>query len=94
MRADEQAAQAQILRDIIGNPFRRLAINRQCVTRTVAATARSIYDDRRFDRLPDLADALEAAGCETQDILSHCRSEGPHVRGCWAVDIVLANERG
>ena len=52
----------------------------------VAAT---IYDDRAFDRLPILADALEDAGCDDHDILAHCRGPGPHVRGCWVVDLVL-----
>ena len=39
--------------------------------------------------LPILADALQDAGCEDADILGHCRSGGPHVRGCWVVDLVL-----
>jgi len=51
---------------------------------------KAIYDDRAFDRLPILADALEEAGCEDQDILGHCRSGGEHVRGCWVVDGLLA----
>jgi hypothetical protein len=51
--------------------------------------ARAIYDERAFDRLPILADALEEAGCTDADILSHCRGPGPHVRGCWVVDLIL-----
>jgi len=39
--------------------------------------------------MPVFADALEAAGCAEPDILAHCRGPGPHVRGCWAVDLVL-----
>ena len=54
--------------------------------------ARTIYDDRRFDLLPILADALEEAGCGDAEILAHCRGPGPHVRGCWAVDLVLGKE--
>ena len=50
---------------------------------------RSIYDDRAFDRLPILADALEDAGCADAAILSHCRGPGEHVRGCWVVDLLL-----
>ena len=46
-------------------------------------------EERAFDRLPILADALEDAGCDNADILNHCRSAGPHVRGCWVVDLVL-----
>jgi hypothetical protein len=51
--------------------------------------AQSIYDDRAFNRLPRLADALEDAGCDDADILSHCRTPGEHVRGCWVVDLLL-----
>jgi hypothetical protein len=51
--------------------------------------ARTIYDERAFDRLPILADALEETGCQDQDILGHCRSAGEHVRGCWLVDLLL-----
>ena len=39
--------------------------------------------------LPILADALEEAGCENDDILTHCREPGVHVRGCWVIDLVL-----
>jgi hypothetical protein len=51
--------------------------------------ARGIYEDRAFDRLPLLADALMDAGCDDEQILAHCHSPGPHVRGCWVVDLVL-----
>ena len=51
--------------------------------------AQVIYDDRAFDRLPLLADAMEDAGCADQEILDHCRSNGEHVRGCWVVDLLL-----
>jgi hypothetical protein len=51
--------------------------------------AESIYDDRAFDRLPILADAVEEAGCTDIDILIHCRGPGPHARGCWVVDAIL-----
>ena len=54
--------------------------------------AQAIYDDRAFDRMPILADALEDAGCTDRAILDHCRSEGPHVRGCWVVDLLLGKE--
>jgi hypothetical protein len=49
----------------------------------------AIYTDRAFDRLPILADALEEAGCTDAAILEHCRGPGPHVRGCWVVDLLL-----
>ncbi len=62
------------------------------VSSTVAALAQTIYADRAFDRLPILADALEEAGCDNADILTHCRGDGPHVRGCWVVDLILGKE--
>jgi hypothetical protein len=55
----------------------------------VQKLAKSIYDDRAFDHLPILADALEDAGCTDAAILEHCRGPGPHVRGCWVVDLIL-----
>jgi hypothetical protein len=55
----------------------------------VVRLAKSIYNDRTFDHLPLLADALEAAGCTNADILSHCRGPDPHVRGCWVVDAIF-----
>jgi hypothetical protein len=45
-----------------------------------------------FDRMPILADALQDDGCEDTDILAHCRGAGPHVRGCWVVDLVLGKQ--
>jgi hypothetical protein len=68
----EYAAQALLLRDIFGNPFRPVAITSSWHSwngGTIAKLAQTIYDDRAFDRLPILADALEDAGCTNQDIL-------------------------
>ncbi|HSI32077.1 MAG TPA: hypothetical protein VK986_00680, partial [Tepidisphaeraceae bacterium] len=78
-----------------GNPFRPPAALPDAVrTPEIVALARSIYDARAFDRLPELADALERAappGRADADLLAHLhgQSEGPHVRGCWAVDVIL-----
>ena len=55
----------------------------------VRALAEGIYADRAYDRMPVLADALEDAGCDYAEILSHCRGNGPHVRGCWVLDALL-----
>jgi hypothetical protein len=51
--------------------------------------AEVIYAERRFEYLPVLADALEEAGCGDAEVLGHLRGPGPHVRGCWALDLVL-----
>jgi hypothetical protein len=80
------------VRDIFGNPFRPVTFNPAWRTSNVTALAQAIYDDRAFDRLPILADALEDAGCDRVDILNHCRQPGEHVRGCWVVDLVLGKE--
>jgi hypothetical protein len=88
----ERTAQSTLLRDILGNPFRSLTLDPSWLTTHVIALAQAIYDDRAFDRMPILADALEEAGCTNQDILTHCRSGGDHVRGCWVVDLVLGKE--
>lgn len=85
----EQLAFLQLLRCIVGNPFRSVAFDPSWRSETVVALASGIYVERAFDRLPILADALEEAGCDRPDVLSHCRGPGPHARGCWVVDLVL-----
>lgn len=89
----ERIAQCRLLREVIGNPFLPpqpfLSATLTWNGGTVTQLARHIYDDRAFDRLPILADALEEAGCTDTDILNHCRQPGEHVRGCWLVDMLL-----
>jgi len=89
LRIEEFAVHAAILRDLVGNPFRRVELIPAWRTRNAIELARQIYDERAFDGMPILADALEEAGCDRVEILEHCRSAGPHVRGCWVVDDVL-----
>jgi len=89
---DERAMQALLLRDIFGNPFRPSPSTPSWLTPTVKQLAAAIYEERAFERMPILADALEDDGCTQQDILSHCRSGGEHVRGCWVVDLLLGKE--
>jgi hypothetical protein len=86
---EERKHQCSLLRDIIGNPFRPVAVDPAWRTPRTIAVAQAIYDERCFDDLPILADALEEAGCTSADLLAHLRGPGPHVRGCWAVDLVL-----
>ncbi|MBL8799394.1 MAG: hypothetical protein JNM56_36260 [Planctomycetia bacterium] len=81
--------QSHIIRDVLCNPFRPVTVDSSWLTPTVVSLATAIYEERAFDRLPILADALEDAGCDNTDILNHCRQPGDHVRGCWAVDLVL-----
>jgi hypothetical protein len=80
---------AALVRDLFGNPFRPATLAPACRTQTVTALAGAVYEEHAFDRLPILADALEDAGCTDRAILDHLRSGVPHVRGCWALDLVL-----
>jgi hypothetical protein len=81
---------AAILREVFGNPFRPVAFDPSWRTSTVLALANGIYQERAIDRLPILADALQDAGCDSDDLLNHLRDPTvPHVRGCWALDLVL-----
>jgi hypothetical protein len=81
-----------ILRDVFGNSFRPVTAESRWLTPTVVSLARGVYEDRAYDRLPILADALEDAGCTDAGLLGHLRSPGPHVRGCWALDLILGKE--
>jgi hypothetical protein len=83
--------QSHLLRDLFGpHPFRRVAANPHWLTSTVVALAQGIYEDRAFDRMPILADALQDAGCDDESVLDHCRGGGIHVRGCWVLDLILS----
>ena len=88
-RTREWATQVEIIRDIFGNPFRPVPFAPSWRTTTAVAVVRQMYDTRDFAAMPVLADALQEAGCDSNDILAHCRGPGPHVRGCWVVDLVL-----
>jgi hypothetical protein len=80
----------RLLRDIFGNPFRPVSFDPEWRTSTAVALAQQMYDSRDFSAMPILADALQDAGCENEEVLDHCRAaDGVHVRGCWVVDLVL-----
>jgi hypothetical protein len=80
---------ADTMRCVVGNPFRSVAADPAWRTPTVVALARQMYESREFAAMPILADALQDTGCDNADVLDHCRGDGPHVRGCWVVDLVL-----
>ena len=88
----ERQCQVALLYDIFGNPFRPVAFDPSWRTSTVAALAEQMYESRDFSPMPVLADALQDAGCDNEDILAHCRGAGPHVRGCWVVDLILGKK--
>src|SRR5208283_1367502 len=79
-REIESVEQARLLRDIFENPFRPVPLHSDWLTANVTAIAQAIYDERAFDRMPILADALQDAACTNQDILAHCRGPGTHAR--------------
>ena len=93
----EEEAQVALLRDLFGNPYRPAPPSAPALLAwndgTVVRLAQAIYDERTFDRLPVLADALEDAGCTDGEVLAHCRQPGTHVRGCWVVDLILSKDR-
>ena len=85
--------ETHLVRDIFGNPFREVKFDPAWRTDTAVALARQMYDSREFTAMPILADALQDAGCDSDDILNHCRdASATHVRGCWVVDLVLGKE--
>jgi hypothetical protein len=88
----ERGAQASLLRDLFGDPFRRVTLDPAWLKPNVLKLAKTIYEQRAFDRLPKLADALEKVGCDNAEVLAHCREPGEHVRGCWVVDLLLGKE--
>jgi hypothetical protein len=92
---DKSQMLAALVRDIFGNPFRPGSVHRSWLVwndGAVKKMAQALFDGHRFTDLPILADALEDAGCDNADILSHCRSGGEHVRGCWVVDLLLGKQ--
>jgi len=95
--------QGALLRDIFGNPFRRLPSIDPAVLAwqdgTVVRLAQAAYEEREMpsghlDRqlLAVLADALEEAGCTEQEVLGHLRGPGVHVRGCWVIDFLTGRK--
>ena len=90
------AVHADWLRDIVPNPFLPPLRIPRWRTKDLIELAQTAYEKRHLpsghldaDRLAVLADAVEEAGCQEAVVLDHLRSPGPHLRGCWAVDLLL-----
>ena len=89
----ERGKLAGHVRDVFGNPFRPFTIAPAVRTTDVKLLARGIHLETAFDRMPILADALQDAGCDNDEVLNHCRDATQvHVRGCWVIDLVLSKE--
>jgi hypothetical protein len=94
----------RLMRELFGNPFRPKTLETAWLAHGEGAAgklARAAYDERILpqgtldpQRLAVLADALEDGGCDDGEILQHLREPGPHYRGCWAVDLILAQTGG
>jgi hypothetical protein len=91
-RPEEVLVQVGLLRDIFGNPFRPVAFAPEWRSDTALTLARQMYEASNFSALPILADALQDAGRDNEDVLNHCRGAGVHVRGCCVMDLVLGRE--
>jgi hypothetical protein len=91
-RPEEARWQAMVFRDVIGNPFRPITFSPKWRTPTAVALADQMCESRDFSAMPILADALEEAGCTARSVLEHLRGPGPHVRGCWPLDLLLRRE--
>lgn len=81
-----------LARCVFGNPFRPVNFDPAWLAPTAVDLARTIYEERAFDRMPELAEALQQAGCHDAGILGHCQGPGPHAKGCWVVDLILGKE--
>ena len=87
---------AQFIREVVGNPFTPPRMEPTWLTGTVVQLAQGIFDERAWDRLPILADALLDADCDEEAVLRHCRGtelwnkeKAPHIRGCWVIESIL-----
>lgn len=89
MMAEQNLEFRSLVWEVAGNPFSALAFESDWRTGTTTALARGMYQSRDFSAMPILADALQDAGCDDEEVLRHCRQPGVHVRGCWVVDQVL-----
>jgi hypothetical protein len=88
----QRRSQCALFRDLLGNPFRPATAEPEWLQgqgRRVVKLAQAIYDQRRFDAMSLLSAALQDAGCDNQDLLSHCRPQERHARGCWLLDALL-----
>ncbi len=87
--AEEEAAQCELVRDLHPYLFRPVGFDAAWRTDTTTSLAKGMYEGRDFSAMPILADALQDAGCADLEIIGHCQSGRPHVRGCWLLDLIL-----
>lgn len=89
---DEVARHCNWIRDLLSDRFLRSRFDSHWLQgnhQTARNMAQAIYEGQSFGEMPILADALEEVGCANEEILSHCRQPGEHIRGCWVLDLLL-----
>lgn len=87
--SEEEFQQCKLIREVFGESLHPVRVDPSWRTPSVVDLAQQIYDVQGFDRMDDLAAGLEAAGCDCKLLLDHCRKVDGHVRGCWALDLLL-----
>jgi hypothetical protein len=99
LATSQRTGSYSFVRDIFGNPFLAVSLDSVWLTPTIQTLAQAAYEERALPsgeldptRLAVLADALEEAGCADRAILDHLRGPGLHIRGCFAVDLLLGKE--
>ena len=95
LRPEQRRIICTILHDVVGNIFRPAAIDSAVLDWDDGRgkkIAQSIYEGHAFERMPEVAEALEEAGCTDTAILDHCRQPREHVRGCWLLDLLLGKK--
>lgn len=94
-RGTDDAGQAELIRELLGNPFKPARIAPSWLTwrnGAIVELARAIYEKHDFVLVPRLADQLRAAGCRDSELLEHLQQNRGHVRGCWALDAILGKQ--
>lgn len=92
---EEKSYSQSLLRDIVGNPYRPIAVHPAWLNETVVALALAAYAETGSDgtldnvRLGIIADALADAGCSDEAVMGHLRGPGPHYLGCHVVDALI-----
>jgi hypothetical protein len=61
-------------------------------TDTVRLLAACVLERGDFSAMPILADALQDAGCDSNEMLDHCRHERGHGERCWVLRGLLEED--
>jgi hypothetical protein len=83
----QKAAQAELLRELCGNPFHRHSMPAVWPAKVVKL-AKEMYSGE--DRSSALHSALVAGGHKV--LAEHFQEERKHPKGCWVIDTILGKE--